>query len=67
VEKGVRVSEPVIVQAANPLDVRPEELDSLIATLQDEGLDVRRAHQEQRGYGVTWWEVLLIWVAARTG
>jgi hypothetical protein len=60
------VGDPVIVQTANPLDVRPEELDSLINVLKDEGLDARRAHLEQKGYGVTWWEVVLIWVGART-
>ncbi len=30
-------------------------------------LDVRRGYLEQRGFGVTWWEVVLIWMAARTG
>jgi hypothetical protein len=66
VEEGIRVSDPVIVQTANPLDVKPEDLDALINALKDEGLDVRRAYLEQKGYGVTWWEVVLIWVAARS-
>jgi hypothetical protein len=67
VEEGVRVSDPVIVQTANPLDLRPEELDGLITTLRDEGLDARRKYLEQKGFGVTWWEVVLFWLAARTG
>jgi len=67
VEAGVRyVSDPVIVQTANPLDVKMEDLDGLISALEDEGLDARRAYVEQRGYGVTWWEVVLIWVSARS-
>jgi hypothetical protein len=67
VEEGVRdVNDPVIVQTANPLDVKPEDLDGLISALEDEGLDAQRAYVEQRGYGVTWWEVVLIWVAARS-
>jgi hypothetical protein len=60
------VSDPVIVQTANPLDVKPEDLDGLASALEDEGLDVRRAYVEQRGFGVTWWEVVLIWVSARS-
>jgi hypothetical protein len=60
------VSDPVIVQTANPLVVKLEDLDGLISAFEDEGLDARRAYVEQRGYGVTWWEVLLIWVSARS-
>jgi hypothetical protein len=60
------MSDPVIVQTANPLDVKLEDLDGLISALEEEGLDARRAYVEQRGYGVTWWEVLLIWVSARS-
>jgi hypothetical protein len=66
VEEGIRVNDPVIVQSANPLDVKPEELDGLIDALKDDGLDARRTYLEQKGFGVTWWEVVLIWVAARS-
>jgi hypothetical protein len=67
VEEGVRrVNDPVIVQTANPRQVKLEDLDGLISALEDEGLDARRAYAEQRGYGVTWWEVVLIWVSARS-
>jgi len=67
VEAGVRyVSDPLIVQTANPLVVKLEDLDGLISALEAEGLDARRAYVEQRGYGVTWWEVVLIWVSARS-
>lgn len=59
------MSDRVIVQTANPLDVRPEELDDLIDALKDDGLDARRGYLEQKGYGVTWWEVVLIWVGTR--
>ncbi len=61
------MSEPVIVQTANPRIVKPEELGGLVSALENDGLDVRLAYAEQRGYGVTWWEVLLIWIGARTG
>ncbi len=60
------MSHPVIVQTANPHDVKPEDLDGLIGALKDAGLDARRGYLEQKGYGVTWWEVVLIWVAARS-
>ena len=63
----VWMSEPVIVQTVNPRIVKPEDLESLVSALEDNGLDVRLTYAEQRGYGVTWWEVLLIWMAARTG
>jgi hypothetical protein len=66
VEEGVRVMDPVIVQTANPRDVKLEDLDGLISALEDQGIDARRAYVEQRGYGVTWWEVLIIWVGARS-
>lgn len=61
------MSDPVIMHTANPRIVKPEDLGGLVSTLEDRGLDVRLGYSEQRGYGVTWWEVLLIWMAARTG
>jgi hypothetical protein len=55
----VRESNPVIVQTANPLDVKPEEPNGLIDALKTKGLDARHSYVEQRGFGVTWWEVVL--------
>ena len=67
VEEGVwRMSDPILVQTANPLDVQPEELNDLIDALKSEGLDARRACLEQKGFGVTWWEVVVIWVGMKT-
>lgn len=58
------MSDQVIVQSSN---VQLEDLDGLIDALKGEGLDVRRgAYVEQKGRAVTWWEVVLIWVAARS-
>ncbi len=52
------MSDPVIVQTANPRDVKLEDLDGLISALEDQGIDARRAYADQRGFGVTWWEVV---------
>ncbi len=56
----------VLLVPANPLDLRPEELESLLG-------DLRAGHASsadvgvvpQRGYGVTWWEVLVIYIAMK--
>jgi hypothetical protein len=54
----------IIIEPANPLDLRPEDLAGLATALRgiDPPVDVRIGYREQRGYGVTWWEVLFIWV-----
>ncbi len=56
----------VLLVPSNPLDLRPEELEPLVAELRDgraSGVDVGVV--PQRGYGVTWWEVLVIYVAMK--
>src|SRR5918993_1816910 len=57
----------ILVQSSNPLDVRPEELSTLVDDLQNRGMDARLAYREQKGYGVTWWEVVLIWAPLYVG
>ena len=48
----------VIITPANPLDIRAEDLQPLFEILETEGFEVStEPGVEQRGYGVTWWEV----------
>lgn len=48
----------VTVTAANPLDMRAEDRQRLVEILEGEGFEVSsEPRPEQRGYGVTWWEV----------
>jgi hypothetical protein len=60
----------ILIQPVNPLDPRPEELLPLVEELRrrfgDEH-DIRLAWDEQRGYGVTWWEQLALWFASAVG
>lgn len=54
----------IILESKNPGDIKPEEvqeLAELIHTL-NLGYKVELATSEQRGYGVTWYEVLYIWL-----
>ena len=46
----------IIIEPANPLDLKPEELAGLAIAIRDldPSLDVRLGYREQRGYGVTW-------------
>lgn len=56
----------VILVPGNPLDVRPEHLRPLATKIQSaHGLRVDVAVVPLRGYGVTWWEVLLIYVGTK--
>lgn len=56
----------VLLVPGNPLDVRPEHLQPLAAEIEaDHGLRADVAAMPQRGYGVTWWEVLLIYVGTK--
>jgi hypothetical protein len=55
------------IRPGNPLDLTPEKLDDLVKALEAEFPEVTVSVEitEQRGYGVTWWEVLhvtLPWV-----
>jgi len=64
-EESVELPEVILVPG-NPLDVRPEHLRPLTAKIEsDHGLRVDVAVVPQRGYGVTWWEVLLIYVGTK--
>ncbi len=54
----------ILIEPGNPLSLRREELEPLIAAIEscDASYNVRLAYNEQRGYGVTWWEVLHVWI-----
>ena len=56
----------VIVVPGNPLDIRSEDLQPLIEQMKlrnDLNVEVRAS--PQRGYGVTWWEVLTIYLVVQ--
>lgn len=60
----------VFLVPRNPLDLRPEKLEPLIDQIKEleNGLTVSIRTVPQRGYGVTWWEVLeivIIYVGAK--
>jgi|ERR1035437_1885335 hypothetical protein len=52
----------IILQPQNPLDLRPEKLADLREQLTREGFVVEIGYEDQTGLGVTFWEVLVIWV-----
>jgi hypothetical protein len=57
----------VVVRAGNPLDLPEEELDPLVdAIARASGQTTTLAIVEQRGFAVTWWQVVLIYVGAKT-
>jgi hypothetical protein len=67
--------EPVIVQTFNPVDFNVEEVESLVAALEDEGLEAWRykvgadhLQKGQEGFGPPdMHEVVAIWMAATAG
>lgn len=54
----------IIIEPRNPLDLSPDDLADFADSLRalNPAYDVRFAHREQRGYGVTWWEVVNVWL-----
>lgn len=64
---ALKVEHPeVLLVPANPLDLRPEDLESLaIAIRGDHALTADVGVVPQRGYGVTWWEVLYIYLGTK--
>lgn len=54
-----------IIAPANPLDIAPDELNSLALELESLGGDVRVVSEEERGAGVTFWEVIYIWLPSQ--
>jgi hypothetical protein len=57
----------VLIVPGNPLDVRPEDLEPLVEEIKlgnDLTVDVR-VPPPQRGYGVTWWEVVVIYLLTK--
>ena len=64
----------ILLEPQNPLDIRPEEMQSLVDEMRtlDRDYDVHIAYYTppsgaQSTYQVTWWEVLTIWIAAQVG
>jgi hypothetical protein len=54
----------ILLEPGNPLSLRREKLQSLIEAIEscDASYRVRLAYNDQQGYGVTWWEVLHVWI-----
>lgn len=62
----------IVLQPANPLDLRPEELEDLAHAIRgiDSNYEVGIAGEEEvdpRRRGVTWYEILTIWLPAVSG
>lgn len=56
----------VLLVPGNPLDVRPDDLQGLVAAISaDLPLTVDVGVVPQRGYGVTWWEILYIYIGTK--
>lgn len=54
----------IVIQPGNPLDLKAKQLSPLFKAIQksDPECEVEYSVKEQRGFGVTWWEVLYVWV-----
>ena len=54
----------ILIEPQNPLDLTIVQLEDLAQSIReiDPSYDVRFAYRKQKGYGVTWWEVLYIWL-----
>ena len=54
----------ILLETINPLDLTPEDLAELAVKLKDTAsqYDYEVAYEDQHGSGVTWHEVLRIWV-----
>jgi hypothetical protein len=54
----------IILESKNPRDIKPEETQELAESIRtlNFGYKVEFVSSEQRGYGVTWYEVLYIWL-----
>lgn len=54
----------ILLEPGNPLSLRREKLQHVIDAIEscDPSYHVHLAYNDQRGYGVTWWEVLHVWV-----
>lgn len=55
----------ILLKPSNPLDVEPSELEDLAAAIRqlDLGYEVEIPPPEyMKGYGVTWWEVVNVYV-----
>lgn len=54
----------ILLEPQNRLDLRPEDLESLAQAIREAEPEsqVEIVGKEPKGYGVTWWEVLNIWI-----
>lgn len=59
----------ILVQPDNPRDVKPESLQGLVKDIGELGYDTRLAYHDPKegAFGVTWWEVVTIWIGAEVG
>lgn len=65
-DDGAVNSPQVLLVPGNPLDLRSDDLEPLAAQVEREhGVSASVWGVPQRGYGVTWWEVLFIYMATR--
>jgi hypothetical protein len=57
----------ILIEPQNPLDLRPEGLTDLVDAIReiDPTFEIRFAAHGQRGYGVTFWEVIFIWIGGK--
>jgi hypothetical protein len=63
------MSDAILVQPDNPLDVKPEEVRGLMEDVRGLRQDAFLAYRDYvpGTYGVTWWEVVTVWVGLRVG
>lgn len=52
----------IIIQRANPTDA--QDIEELVSQLRDAvpAYDIEVADEKSVGYGVTWWQVIYIWI-----
>lgn len=69
VAQVVWVSDPVLVQVSNPMEVGYDDAGRLVAALQDEGLEVWRykVELEESGAPPGLYETVAIWLTLRAG
>jgi len=52
----------VTIEPANPFDLQDDELAPLLVELGQQDVRVSVVRRPETGYGVTWWEVINVWV-----
>lgn len=54
----------ILLEPQNPLDITSDELEQLATIIRaiDPVTNVTVVNKEAKGYGVTWWEVVYVWI-----